>query len=99
MLACRTRPPGEIPDDAIFVSIQPVATGATGTASAAPPPGATLADDSSADGGPAPPGQSDSTRAGAAAGAPIFRGWMIRSIPGATVVGDASETLRVVSCS
>jgi hypothetical protein len=35
----------------------------------------------------------------AAAGAPIFRGWMVRSIPGATVVGDASETLRVVSCS
>jgi len=76
VLACVSRPPGEIPDDAIFVSIQPVATGATGTASA-PPPG----DD------------------GAATGAPIFRGWMVRSIPGATVVGDASETLRVVGCS
>jgi hypothetical protein len=98
VLACETRPPGEIPDDAIFVSIQPVATGATGTASAAPPPGGTPAD-ATASGGPAPPGQGDGTQAGSASGAPIFRGWMVRSIPGATVVGDASETLRVVSCS
>jgi len=98
VLACETRPPGEIPDDAIFVSIQPVATGATGTASAAPPPGGTPAD-VTASGGPAPPGEGESTQAGAASGAPIFRGWMVRSIPGATVVGDASETLRVVSCS
>jgi hypothetical protein len=98
VLACVTRPQGEIPDDAIFVSIQPVATGATGTASAAPPPGGTPAD-ATASGGPAPPGQDESAQAGTAAGAPIFRGWMVRSIPGATVVGDASETLRVVSCS
>jgi hypothetical protein len=76
VLACATRPPGEIPDDAVFVSIQPVATGATGTA-------ATTLDNAS----------------GSATGGPIFRGWMVRSIPGATVVGDASETLRVVSCS
>jgi len=59
VLACDSRPTGEIPDDAIFVSIQPVV-------------------------------QSD--------GGPIFRGWMLRSIPGAAVVGDASETFRVVGC-
>jgi hypothetical protein len=73
VLACATRPPGEIPDDAVFVSIQPVPTGASGTAPANP--------------------------SGTTEGAPIFRGWMVRSIPGAAVVGDASETLRVVSCS
>jgi len=59
VLACVSRPAGEVPDDAVFVSIQPVV-------------------------------QSD--------GGPIFRGWMLRSIPGATVVGDASETFRVVGC-
>jgi hypothetical protein len=89
VLACVTRPPGEIPDDALFVSIQPLPGAAAATASAAPAatasaaPAATDAQDGSAD----------------AAGGPIFRGWMVRSIPGATVVGDASETLRVVSCS
>jgi hypothetical protein len=30
---------------------------------------------------------------------PLYRGWMVRSIPGATVVGDASETFRIISCS
>jgi hypothetical protein len=60
VLACVARPPNEVPDDAVFLDIQPT-------------------DDSS--------------------GGPIFHGWMIRSIPGATVVGNASETLRVVSCS
>jgi hypothetical protein len=58
VLACVTRPPDQVPDDAVFVAVQ-------------------HADD--------------------AANA-LFRGWMIRSIPGAAVVGDASETLRVVSC-
>jgi hypothetical protein len=60
VLACVARPPNEVPDDAVFLNIQPT-------------------DD--------------------AGGAPIFRGWMIRSVPGATVVGNASETLRVVSCT
>jgi len=60
VLACVSRPSAEVPDDAIFVSIQPVV-------------------------------ESD--------GGPIFRGWMLRSLPGATVVGDASETFRVVGCS
>lgn len=59
VLACESRPAGEIPDDVIFVSIQPEV-------------------------------QSD--------GGPIFRGWMLRSLPGATVVGDASETFRVTGC-
>jgi hypothetical protein len=31
--------------------------------------------------------------------APLFRGWMVRSDPGATVVGDADETLRIIGCS
>jgi len=33
------------------------------------------------------------------AGPPIFHGWMVRSIPAATVVGDSSETLRVANCT
>lgn len=60
VLACDVHPPGQLPDDAIFVSIQP-----------------------SAD--PAAP--------------PVYRGWMVRSVPAASVVGDASETFRVVSCN
>jgi hypothetical protein len=32
-------------------------------------------------------------------GAPIYRGWMVRSAPGAAVVGDASEMFRVIGCS
>ncbi|OYV32349.1 MAG: hypothetical protein B7Z81_12885, partial [Acidocella sp. 20-61-6] len=31
--------------------------------------------------------------------APLFRGWMVRSAPAATVVGDADETLRIIGCS
>jgi hypothetical protein len=29
----------------------------------------------------------------------LYKGWMVRSTPGATVVGDAGETFRVVDCS
>jgi hypothetical protein len=36
---------------------------------------------------------------GNAAAPPIFHGWMVRSIPAATVVGDSSETLRVANCT
>jgi len=36
---------------------------------------------------------------GAGSDIAVYRGWMVRSAPGAAVVGDASETLRVVSCS
>jgi hypothetical protein len=60
VLACDLHPPGQLPDDAIFVSIQP-------------------SGDSSAQ--------------------PVYRGWMVRSVPAAAVAGDASETFRVVSCS
>jgi len=60
VLACDLHPTGQLPDDAIFVSIQP-----------------------SSD--PSAP--------------QIYRGWMVRSVPAAAVVGDASETFRVVSCS
>jgi hypothetical protein len=37
--------------------------------------------------------------AGDDSGAAGFRGWMIRSAPGATVVGDAGETFRLIGCS
>jgi hypothetical protein len=37
--------------------------------------------------------------AGNDTGAANFRGWMIRSAPGATVVGDAGETFRLIGCS
>ena len=35
----------------------------------------------------------------AASGQPIFAGWLIRSEPGAVVVGDATVTFRVIGCS
>jgi hypothetical protein len=60
VLACDLHPPGQLPDDAIFVSIQP-------------------------SGDPSAP--------------PVYRGWMLRSVPAAAVAGDASETFRVVSCA
>jgi hypothetical protein len=58
--SCVSRPSGELPDAAVYLSVQSTAGDA---------------------------------------GAPLFRGWMVRSNPGATVVGDASETFRVVGCS
>ncbi len=60
VLACANRPPDQIPDAAIFVSIQ----------------------------------TTDNLN-----GPPLFRGWMVRSVPADSVVGDGSDTLRVVSCS
>jgi hypothetical protein len=60
VLACVQRPPGQIPDSAIFLSIQSIAD---------------------------------------ASAAPSYRGWMVRSVPAAAVVGNASETFRVISCS
>ena len=57
--ACATRPPQDLPDAAVFLTVQP-------------------ADDRTA--------------------APLYRGWMLRSAPGATVVGNAAETFRVISC-
>jgi hypothetical protein len=60
VLACATRPPAQISDDAVFLAVQP------------------------ADG---------------SAQVPLYRGWMVRSAPGATVVGDAGETFRVIGCS
>jgi hypothetical protein len=59
VLACASRPAGQIPDTAIYLSAQ----------------------------------------ASGAAGAPLYHGWMLRSAPGAAVVGDASETFRVIDCS
>lgn len=58
--SCVSRPPGQIPDVAIFLSVQKTADGTN---------------------------------------SPLYRGWMVRSTPGATVVGDASETFRVIGCS
>ncbi|MDR3504968.1 MAG: DUF2155 domain-containing protein [Acidocella sp.] len=58
--ACATRPPQDLPDTAVFLTVQP-------------------ADDGGA--------------------APLYRGWMLRSAPGAAVVGNAAESFRVISCS
>jgi hypothetical protein len=60
VLACVTRPPGEVPDAAIFLAAQ----NATDNAAA-----------------------------------PLYRGWIVRSVPGAAVAGDASEIFRVIDCS
>ncbi len=57
--SCVSRPSGELPDAAIFLTVQALAN---------------------------------------SAGPPLFRGWMVRSTPGATVVGDAGETFRVIGC-
>jgi hypothetical protein len=60
VLACVTRPAGEIPDAAIFLAAQN------------------------------PTDNAD---------APVYRGWIVRSVPGAAVAGDASEIFRVIDCS
>jgi hypothetical protein len=38
------------------------------------------------------------TNASSTVDAPLFRGWLIRSEPGATVVGDAAVTFRLIGC-
>ena len=58
--ACANRPPNELPDTAVFLTVQSADAGAT---------------------------------------APLFRGWMLRSAPGAAIVGDAAESFRVMGCS
>jgi hypothetical protein len=58
--SCVNRPAGQLPDAAIFLTVEPLAN---------------------------------------TSGPPLFRGWMVRSTPGATVVGDAGETFRVIGCS
>jgi hypothetical protein len=57
--ACMSRPAGQIPDVAIFLTVVPTQEGS----------------------------------------APIYRGWMLRSAPGATFVGNAGQTFRVIGCS
>lgn len=57
--ACLSRPAGQIPDTAVFVTVMPAQQG----------------------------------------GAPLYRGWMLRSAPGATFVGNAGQTFRVIGCS
>ncbi|MBU6448464.1 MAG: DUF2155 domain-containing protein [Rhodospirillales bacterium] len=32
-------------------------------------------------------------------GSPVYRGWMVHSVPGATDAGDAGEAFRVITCS
>ena len=58
--ACMTRPPDQVPDDAVFLALQ-------STENASAPPD--------------------------------YRGWLVRSAPGAAVAGDASETFRIIGCS
>ncbi len=57
--ACLTRPAGQLPDSAVFVTVTPVPQG----------------------------------------GAPIYRGWMLHSAPGAAFAGNAGQTFRVIGCS
>ncbi len=57
--ACSSRPAGQIPDVAVFLTVS-------------------------------------STQGGAA---PLYHGWMLRSAPGATFVGNAGQTFRVIGCS
>ncbi len=57
--ACLTRPAGQLPDAAVFLTVTPVPQGGT----------------------------------------PIYRGWMLRSAPGAAFVGNAGEAFRIISCS
>lgn len=58
--ACVSRPPGQLPDAAIFLTLQP----------------------NDAQSGP-----------------PVYRGWMVRSTPGATDAGNAGQAFRVITCS
>jgi len=60
VLACVIRPPDQVPDAAVFLSLQ------------------------STDSPAAPPD---------------YRGWLLRSAPGAAVAGDASEIFRIIDCS
>jgi hypothetical protein len=60
VIACMQRPLDQVPDSAVFLSIQPTT-------------------DPSA--------------------APSYRGWMVRSVPAASVVENASETFRLIGCS
>jgi hypothetical protein len=32
-------------------------------------------------------------------GPPLYRGWIVQSVPGAAVAGNASDTFRVIGCS
>lgn len=57
--ACLSRPAGQIPDTAVFMTVSPTQGGA----------------------------------------APLYHGWMLRSAPGATFVGNAGQTFRVIGCS
>jgi hypothetical protein len=57
--ACLSRPAGQIPDFAVFLTVAPTQQ----------------------------------------AEVPIYKGWMLRSAPGATFVGNAGQTFRVIGCS
>ena len=58
--ACVSRPPGQLPDSAIYLTLQ---------------------SKNAQDGGQ------------------VYRGWMVRSTPGAADAGNASEAFRVITCS
>jgi hypothetical protein len=96
VLACLRRPPGQVPDAAAFIDVQAANAGAPPPVAAANAPLDAPPESTSGQGDPA----SDGSPAGAAAnGPPAYRGWMVRSMPAAMVVGDASETFRVIDCS
>jgi hypothetical protein len=58
--ACLSRPPGALPDAAVFLTLEPKA---------------------------------------APDAAPVYRGWIVRSAPGAADPGNAVQAFRVISCS
>lgn len=99
--ACLRRPPGQVPDAAAFIDVQADAAGAPPPVAAAnapldaPPESAAAESDDASDEGQTPASQSPDAQSGP----PAYRGWMVRSMPAAMVVGDASETLRVIDCS
>jgi hypothetical protein len=42
--------------------------------------------------------QNSSSQSSAGNAVPLYRGWVVRSTPGATVVGDGGVAFRVIGC-
>lgn len=59
--ACTTRPPGSLPDDAVFLTLQSTQTPTSDV--------------------------------------PVYRGWIVKSLPGSSNAENADEAFRVIGCS
>jgi hypothetical protein len=57
--ACVSRPSGQLPDAAVYITLTPLGVGAM----------------------------------------PSFKGWVVRSQPGANFAGDSTESFRAIGCS